>query len=177
MIPRWRGWLLAGLQLALVASLALKYEVDRRTLPRVWVRAVPYDPDLPIRGRYVSIQVEARVDGELLPKDGEGPRHQFMASPARLVVEDDQLIVRRRAQGDDIWLSEFVPVPSAPSDSPRFRLQAPLAYFIPEHVADPSLRPEGEELWVEVSVPRHGPPRPIRLGVKKGGELTPLDLR
>lgn len=31
------------------------------------------------------------------------------------------------------------------------------------------------QLWAEVTLPRKGPPRPIRLGVKKGGLLTPLD--
>jgi hypothetical protein len=54
---------------------------------------------------------------------------------------------------------------------------APVAFFIPESVADPSVRQPGEELWVEVSVPPRGAPRPIRLGVKKDGTLTPLDLR
>ena len=55
-------------------------------------------------------------------------------------------------------------------------LNQPLAYFIPEHVADPSRRPSGEELWVEVTIPRAGAPRPIRLGVKKDGVLTPLEV-
>ncbi|MCZ6514734.1 MAG: hypothetical protein O6850_02600 [Acidobacteria bacterium] len=32
------------------------------------------------------------------------------------------------------------------------------------------------QLWAEVTLPRQGPPRPIRLGVKKEGLLTPLDL-
>ena len=55
-------------------------------------------------------------------------------------------------------------------------LQDPLTYFIPEHVPDPSHRWQAGALWVEVSVPAKGPPRPIRLGVKKDGVLTPLDL-
>jgi hypothetical protein len=38
------------------------------------------------------------------------------------------------------------------------------------------VRAPGEELWVEVTLPRRGPPRPIRLAVKKDGVLTPLDL-
>jgi hypothetical protein len=50
-------------------------------------------------------------------------------------------------------------------------------FFISEHVSDPSRRPPGEELWVEVSVPPRGAPRPIRLAVKKDGALTPLELR
>jgi hypothetical protein len=55
-------------------------------------------------------------------------------------------------------------------------LDQPLAFFIPEHVPDPSVRAPGEELWVEVTLPKQGAPRPIRLAVKKGGVLTPLDL-
>lgn len=50
-----------------------------------------------------------------------------------------------------------------------------IAFFIPEHVPDPSIREAGEELWAEVTLPRRGPPRPIRLGVKKNGVLTPLE--
>jgi hypothetical protein len=57
------------------------------------------------------------------------------------------------------------------------RLDEPIAYFIPEHVDDPSRRAPGEELWVEVTLPGSGAPRPIRLGVKKNGVLTPLDVR
>jgi hypothetical protein len=53
----------------------------------------------------------------------------------------------------------------------------PVACFIPEHVLDPSWRAPGEELWVEASVPGSGPPRPLRLGVKKNGVLAPLELR
>lgn len=53
----------------------------------------------------------------------------------------------------------------------------PLAFYIPEHIPDPSRRQPGEELWVEVSIPGKGPLRPVRLGVKKDGLLTPLELR
>ena len=57
-------------------------------------------------------------------------------------------------------------------------LQPAVAFFLPEHVPDPSRRPSEEELWVEVTVPQHGPPRPIRLGVKKGdGPIVPMELR
>jgi hypothetical protein len=57
------------------------------------------------------------------------------------------------------------------------RLAEPIAFFIPEHVPDPSVRPAGEELWAEVTLPREGPPRPIRLGVMKHGRLEPLAVR
>jgi hypothetical protein len=52
-----------------------------------------------------------------------------------------------------------------------------VAFFIPEHVPDPSVRPPGEELWAEVTIPGSGPPRPIRLGVMRQGRLTALELR
>ena len=119
MRPAAKGILLAGLHLAIVAALGGKLLLDRATRPRLWLKAMPVDPDLPIRGRYVQLQVE-------LP--GTPPSGQL------------------------------------------------LAYFIPEHVLDPSLRPPGEELWVEVTLPRRGPPRPIRLAVKKDGKLAVLPI-
>ena len=117
-----KGLLLGALHVALVLSLGGKLLWDRAMRPRVWVHAALYDPNLPIRGRYV----------------------------------------RLRAVG---------PVPGATEQQAR----EPMAFFIPEHVPDPSRRPPGEELWVEVTVPKKGPLRPIRLGVKKGGgEIAPL---
>ena len=57
-------------------------------------------------------------------------------------------------------------------------LTEPLAFFIPEDVPDPSMRSPGEELWVKVTVPPRGAPRPIELGVSRGGgEIEPLRLR
>ena len=50
-------------------------------------------------------------------------------------------------------------------------------FFIPEHVPDPSVRAPGETLWAEVTLPERGPPRPIRVGVRRGdGPIEPLDL-
>jgi len=49
-----------------------------------------------------------------------------------------------------------------------------IAFFIPEHIPDPSIRAADEELWAEVTLPRKGAPRPIRLAVKKNGVMTPL---
>jgi len=57
-------------------------------------------------------------------------------------------------------------------------LAAPLAFFITEHIPDPSRRPPGEELWVEVTIPKKGPPRPIRIGIKKAdGPIVPLEFK
>ena len=51
-------------------------------------------------------------------------------------------------------------------------------HFSIKNVPNPSRRAAGEELWVEATISRKGPPlrRPIRLGVKKGQVLTPLGL-
>jgi hypothetical protein len=57
------------------------------------------------------------------------------------------------------------------------RLSEPVAFFIPEHIPDPSIRPAGEELWALVTLPPDGPPRPIRLGVRRGPEIEALELR
>lgn len=56
-------------------------------------------------------------------------------------------------------------------------LQRPLAFFLPPDVADPSQRPADDPLWVEVTLPRQGPPRPHQLGVERQGRLEPLRLR
>src|SRR5260370_26054385 len=67
-----KGIVLAALQLAIVVSLAAKYAIDRARFPRVWAQTVAYDPDLPIRGRYLSVRVRVDADrvygGSELPK-------------------------------------------------------------------------------------------------------------
>lgn len=114
-----KSLIVAAAQLLLALSVTGKFLYDRETLPRQWMRAEPVDPVLPLRGRYVRLQLRGETD----------------------------------------------------------EVQPAVAFFIPPNVPDPSRRPAGEELWVEVSVPKSGAPRPIRLGVKKDGTLTPLDLR
>ena len=163
-----KGLIVAAVQLALSASVGGKFLWDRSHYPRVWAETAPYDPDLPIRGRYVSIGV--RVQTTRLPagKQGELPdtfmAHLEMQQGRLYAVEDEngRHWVRMRRCGEaDCW-----------------QLANPLAYFIAEDAVDPSRRPEGETLWVEVTVPPEGPPRPLRLGVKRAGdaEVSPLDI-
>ena len=149
MTPVSKGLLLCAAHVALVASLGGKLLVDRATLPRVWAKTVPFDPDLPIRGRYVSLRVE-------LARGFENAKH----SSAALSVEDGMLVARP-AENSDVHVSNN-------------SLDEPVAFFIPEKAPDPSRRADGEELWVELTIPKRGPPRPIRLGGKKNGVLTPL---
>ena len=173
------GLVLAAIHLAIVGSLGVKLLADRAILPRAWVRAAPVDPNLPIRGRYVQIrpEIDRFEKMDMAPgtrnysnrpapnADSERPR------PVSLESRDGLLIAAGSDVDNGVWGALV-----KRSDREVVRLD-PLAFFIPEAVADPSRRPAGEELWVEVTIPREGPPRPIRLGVKKDGVLKPLALR
>jgi hypothetical protein len=150
---------------ALLGTLGAKLLADRARLPRGWARTLPYDPSLPIRGRYVRLRLEVPLDSA---PDSVAP---WESRTARLRVEDGRLL----GEIDDA-AEATVRLESAPTGV-RASLARPIAYFIPEDLPDPSVRPEGEELWAEVSLSRRGPPRPIRLGVWKNGKLTPLEIR
>ncbi len=152
-----RGLLLMALQTGIVLTTGAKYLKDRANLPRAWAPVQPFDPNLPIRGRYVRLGVGIVLDG---PQGGS----------VNLSVKNGQLHGAPTSEntGNSVW---------GRPEGDTTRLAAPVAFFIPEHVRDPSRRAAGEELWVEVSVPVKGPPRPIRLAVKKASsfEVLPLD--
>jgi len=174
MRPWVKGVLLSALQMAIVLSLGAKLLYDRNTLPRVWARTAPVDPDSPLRGRYLSLQLDVNGDhlpAMSLPTIGKIPSWQGM-QPVKLIVENAKLT----ALPDDRATVNYVMLRKT-AQGTEFRLQQPVDFYIPEGAADPSRRPSGEELWVEVTIPVNGPPRPIRLGVMKEGKLTPLDLR
>lgn len=159
-----KGLLLAALQIALVAAVGGKFYLDRQNYPRVWVETAPYDPDLPIRGRYVSLAL--KVAGERAPTPEE---HDQLRG--RLTVRDGQLLLLEEEGGRHGSRSFRC------GEAWCWQLIEPVAFFIPEDVKDPSIRPDDERLWVEVTLPPNGAPRPIRLGVMKDGELKPLSLR
>ena len=150
-----RGIAVGVLQCLMVLSVAGKYAWDRERLPHAWAQAAPVDPNLPIRGRYISMRLYVEC---------ASCATQF--ATARLSVAGDRLL----ATPDPAGAAHITP------GNTQWLLAEPVAYFIPEHVPDPSRRPAGEELWVEVSVPAKGAPRPIRLGVKKNGILQLLGL-
>ena len=166
MTRRQTGLLLALAHVALVGSLGLKLLVDRARLPRAWARAMPFDPSTPLRGRYVRLGVEVPLASTVA---GNGtyaePGVRLRAVDGKVAGEIDSGTSAPRVQlrqDGGAWSS---------------RLAEPVAFFIPEHVPDPSVRRPGEELWVELTLPEHSWPRPIRLGVMRGGKLTPLELR
>ncbi|HMF77225.1 MAG TPA: hypothetical protein VK604_16320 [Bryobacteraceae bacterium] len=71
----------------------------------------------------------------------------------------------------------YVSLRLAPAPGSAFEAQTQnqrVAFFLPEHAPDPSRRGFGKEVWVEVTIPRSGPPRPIQLGIRENGRLQPL---
>ena len=52
-----KGLILAAFQCLLVLSLTGKLLYDRSTCPRVWVKTARWDPNLPIRGRYLALRL------------------------------------------------------------------------------------------------------------------------
>lgn len=165
MSRRGAGIALAIAHAALVGSLGLKLLADRARLPRGWTRTLPYDPSLPIRGRYVRLRLEVPTDR------APASVQRWEERAVRLEVRDGRLAATLDQNGSTRVRFDSV------GGRLRAAIEPPVPFFIPEHVPDPSLRPEGEELWAEVTVPRRGPPRPIRLGVWKDGRLTPLEPR
>jgi uncharacterized membrane-anchored protein len=157
-----KGLIVAAVHLALVGALGAKLLIDRAIRPRVWARTLPVDPDHPLRGRYVLLRVEAEPIGF-------GNRQPNEA--VTLVARGNSLGLQPTSA--DTRLTAHLTTREGRAVAV---LDQPLAYFIPEHVPDPSQRQPGEELWVEVTLPKQGGPRPIRLAVKKDGLLTPLDL-
>jgi hypothetical protein len=105
--------------------------------------------------------------------------HWDRLSPGeRFRVEGDRLVAEPAARPEDYDPSDLHLRFIDRHGEKLAVLAEPVAFFIPEHIPDPSRRQEGEELWAEVTIPKKGPPRPIRLGVKKGTDpIIPLDLK
>jgi len=171
-----KGIILAVLQLAIVASLAAKYAIDRTRFPRVWTRTAVYDPNLPIRGRYLRVQL--RVDADRVYDSAELPKGNqinFWSEQRDIYLhaENGHLVASPAPTPTGLrvtrWKTRTGEVVTA--------LSEPVDFFLPEHAVDPSWRKAGEELWIEVTVPKKGPPRPIRLAVKRGDTFTPLEIR
>jgi len=182
--------LFALLQIGIVLSLAGKYFFDRLFCPRVWVKTAPVDPNLPIRGRYVRLRPVLPVRG-MSPfsdsSDGTKRRSGTWTGRVKLQLEDGQLVAvidsdtqphtggngRRSATlPTNAWFDISETEKSEKEHTVTIAETVP--FFIPEHILDPSIRSSGEELWVEVTIPKRGPLRPIRLAVKKGEMFSVL---
>jgi len=179
-----------AVQLLLVSSIAAKYLYQRWRCPRVWTRAAAYDPELPMRGRYLSFQLT--VDGcqSTLPsaKEARFPRdvngaaikgnyEVRFAAPvefsAELKVADGKLLALRIPDEEYDPAGQWVTAFSG-QGCDQMRLEAPVAFYIAEHAQSPLPLKAGQELWVEVTVPPKGPPRPLQLALKENGSWKPL---
>lgn len=165
MTPRRAGLTVAALQGSLLLLLAGQLLLDRLLEPHGWARSAPVDPELPIRGRYVTLQLQvpaAAVDSGSTSVGLTVTNGHLQAVPA-----GDR---RQVGEAQPAWIRQG-------SHGPEAVLHRPLAFFLPPDVPDPSRRPRGETLWVEVTLPPQGPPRPIHLGLERQGRLQPLQLR
>ena len=178
------------LQLVIVSTVAAKYLYQRATCPRVWTRTAAYDPELVMRGRYLSLQLTVDGCSSTLPsaKNATFPRNSNgvpggvrfnVNSPdtvwfqARLAVKDNKLIAIRVPDSDTSTPTQSVAAwPGVPCD--QMRLSNPVDFYIAEHATDPTILKRGQELWIEVTVPSKGPPRPLQLALKDNGVWKPL---
>ena len=174
-----KGLLLGAVQIAIVASLGAKLTWDRHRFPRGWARVGVYDPNLPIRGRYLALQLEVVCDSPAAapasPRDMPHPQ-TFNGEYLRgiLRVENGRLASNCSSSRDEEGADMFR----------RYRwggtttnLGQPVLFFLPEHATDPWQQTKGGELWAEVTLPASGPPRPIRLAIKHGDVFTPLGTK
>lgn len=178
--------LLMMVQLALVSTIAAKYAYQRWSAPRVWTRAVAVDPETLMRGRYLSLRLMMNACGNELPQPSANPGTviyrgglptYFDASfPVRLRVAHNRLEAVRLAENEGVHAANhaYVPLDATCANVP---LEEPVDFYLSEKAADPSRLQPGQELWIEVTVPSQGPPRPLQLATKDHGVWKPLALK
>lgn len=170
MKPLYKGIILAIVHVLIVSSLGAKMLYDRATRPRVWIQIQPVDPNLPIRGRYLALSL-------VVPAEGVAPPTGLHETKSVVLQLSGGNLVARPAP-PAAASSESFPAAIRSADGLLVAdLIDPVAFFLPEHAEDPSVRKPGEQLWVEATIPKKGLPRPLQLGVKKDGVLTPLPKR
>jgi hypothetical protein len=171
-----KGLAVAIIHILIVLSLGGKLLYDRAHRPRVWVRTGSVDPDLPIRGRYFTLNLE--VHSADFKPGPQGPRvfksqQTYDPGYVELAVENAQLVAHKTDRPTGMTINSWTRPRNAGDDV--FLLSSPVVFFIPEHAETPRLG--GGELWAEVTVPKKGPPRPIQLAIKRGQKWIPLTYR
>ena len=171
-----RAILLLLIQATLVLSIAGKYLYKRKPYPRIWVRAAQFNTNQPFRGRYLALQFA--VDACALPRDqahhtpGYNPNLPGYWRWTVRPVQDGKLVrsgQRHRPPGADRRSNALGQPPLRARDAIPGR-----GLFIPDTATTPTPLKPHEELWVEVTVPPMGPPRPIQPAIAKDGAITPL---
>jgi hypothetical protein len=178
------GLILLVVQMVFVLSIAGKYLYERKTLPRIWVRAGQFDPNLPLRGRYLALQPE--IDACGLPRDParlSEPFHDYNRRDSlayrefstTLEARNGKLVAidagKRKNPGE---VQRLIVRENRPCD--RAFLSEAIDFFIPDSARTPFPLKPRQELWVEVTVPQVGPPRPIQLALSDASGFHPLQL-
>jgi hypothetical protein len=180
---RKAGLAVLVVQLALVLSIGAKYAWERHHCPMVWARAQQWDPDQPLRGRYLAISLHASACGLA----GGGQSTDFVARPGGVreaVVAREWRVVPGIKDGVlvPIVVDEMRPGPTeelllAPGLPCEYaRLSGTSDFFIPEHAKSPFPLQKGQELWALVTVPPSGPVRPVKLAVSDAAGFHVLNL-
>jgi len=177
-------------QLALISTIAGKYLLQRWTCPRVWTRAAVYDPSLPMRGRYLSLQLTVdgcqstlpsarlaqfprNLDGTTRPDGFAITSPQEVSFPAALKVEGKRLLAVR-IENPSHRSSEVTVAAEPGTRCEQMHVEAPVSFYVAEHAQLPAPLKASQELWIEVTVPSQGLPRPLQLALKDGAAWTPL---
>lgn len=166
-----KGFIVALLHILIVLSLGGKFLYDRNHRPRLWVKTASVDPDLPIRGRYLTLRLE--VYAPELAKQRAGQNYTWQ--PVTIAAEDGRLV----AHATDIPSGMYIGADARsllPGGNDLYFLSPPADFFIAEHAESPQTA-RGDEVWAEVTIPRKGPPRPIQLAIKRGTQWIPLTYR
>ena len=168
-----KGLLLAALQLAIVLSLGAKLLYDRATRPRVWARAQNFDPDLPIRGRYLALRVYVIPEGFTYQPPQQPNASDWWSNQqwAYLSARNNELVGSLQGSGSGIWIH----IQKEKDGQLTAIAREPVLVFLPETFQMPAPHP-GDQLWVELTLPAKGPPRPIRLAINNSAGFTPLHI-
>jgi hypothetical protein len=183
MNPRRKAAWLIVVQCVVICTVAGKYWYERATLPRIWVRAAQVDPDSLVRGRYLML--DPLINACKLPRNegnhAEEEEWDYSVHPPRHIpgrtwewwvttqAVNGQLAVkdvapsRYKAKGLSLLLRE-----GKPCD--RAQLQADLALYVPEKAVITWPSQNEGDVWVEVTVPKAGLPRPIQLATEVNGK-------
>ena len=182
MTQRNRGIILLAVQLVLVLSIAGKYVYERKTCPRVWVRTTQLDPSLPMRGRYLALQLA--LDACALPHNEAaslGGRGVSLGHTTgwrwrvRPEVSRGKLVAV--SAGDDVRPELTQDLTQVGDRCDRATLSDPADFFIADVAKGPFPLKPNEELWAEVTVPPSGPPRPIQLAISNEVGFKPVVIR
>ncbi len=172
------GLILVVVQVLLVLSVAGKYLYERETRPRVWTRATQFDPSLPLRGRYLALQLMLNACN--LPRDAEhrvqvysGGR-PFWQWNVSLTAVNGKLVPRLEKSWSPRAGGTLTLFADKPCD--QATLSEGVSLFIPDRARPPFPLPPGQELWVEVTLPQSGPPRPVQMALSGAGGFHTVRL-